>query len=989
MRRRLIYLASCIMMLGWAPSASADLVAYWNLDDGAGDMAADKSGNSNDGALVGGPTWITGTIGRGALSFDGADDLVEVPHDPVLDLGESVTVTAWINLNDIGTYYFIVVKGPSGTAPDNYPGNYEFRTTPSGQLQLGHQTAENTDHIFYTSESTVAPGQWTHVAATLVEGGSVEFFIDGQPAGSVAQSGEFGILNDEPVRIAGRKDGYSFFNGAIDDVAIFDHALTAQEILDAMEGIAAAELAGDPTPEMDASDIPRDTTLGWSPGEVADTHDIYFGTAFEDVNAASRADPLGVLVSEGQTATTYDPEGDLAFGQTYYWRIDEVNAPPDMTIFKGEVWSFTVEPFSYPIGGVVVTSNAIAEPGAGPENTINGSGLNAEDQHSTNSGDMFLGVPGDEPITLQYEFGRVYKLHEMRVWNYNVMFELLLGFGVKDVTVEYSLDGADWTVLGDVELAQATAQSDYTANTAIDFAGAAVKFVKLTVNSGFGTMGQFGLSEVRFMFIPAHAREPQPADGAVDVNVNTTLDWRSGRDALTHDVYLGADAEALALAGTVETPSYAPEPLDLGTAYFWKVDEIQEAESWEGDLWTFTTQAYAVVDDFESYDDDANRIYETWVDGYNIPDNGSQVGNLESPFAEQTIVKSGRQSMPLFYDNTGAAMSEATYTFAAQNWTVSSIKSLSLQFRGAADNAGQLYVKINGTKVAYDGDAGDIASTGWLPWNIDLAATGVNLNSVTSLTIGIEGAGVSGVLYVDDVRLYPQVPEYLTPAEPDDANLAGHWNFDEGAGEVAADVSGNGNDGTITDPGWEAGPSGSALGFNGFSTAVSIPAAAWDTIERQATVSVWLFIDSSVTQSPFTFAAYQDPAVNNSRVMSAHIVWSDSNLYFDTGGDADGFDRVSKAAGIDDYADAWVHWAFTKNAETGEQKIYRNGMLWQSGEGLTRPMTGVTAFSLGSQVDGTAFWNGAMDEFRLYNRELTQEEVLWLAGKTAPTHKPF
>ena len=120
----------------------------------------------------------------------------------------------------------------------------------------------------------------------------------------------------------------------------------------------------------------------------------------------------------------------------------------------------------------------------------------------------------DETVYLQYEFDGIYKLHEMLVWNYNVQWELILGFGVKNATVEYSVDGTDWIVLGDVELAQATAAATYEANTTVAFDGAAAKYVRLTVNSGYGSMGQYGLSEVRFMYIPAQAREPQPADGA-------------------------------------------------------------------------------------------------------------------------------------------------------------------------------------------------------------------------------------------------------------------------------------------------------------------------------------------------------------------------------------------------------------------------------------------------------------------------------------------
>jgi len=99
-----------------------------------------------------------------------------------------------------------------------------------------------------------------------------------------------------------------------------------------------------------------------------------------------------------------------------------------------------------------------ADATAGPENTINGSGLNDQDQHSIDAPDMWLASPGEgEPVWIQYEFDGVYKLHEMLVWNYNVQFEIVLGFGLKDVTIEYSTDGSDWTTLGDFEFSQATA----------------------------------------------------------------------------------------------------------------------------------------------------------------------------------------------------------------------------------------------------------------------------------------------------------------------------------------------------------------------------------------------------------------------------------------------------------------------------------------------------------------------------------------------------
>ena len=100
-----------------------------------------------------------------------------------------------------------------------------------------------------------------------------------------------------------------------------------------------------PTPANGQKEVPRDVVLSWKAGIYADKHNVYFGTVFDDVNQASIADPRGVLVSEKQDALTYALGGALEFGQTYYWRVDEVNAPPDSTVYKGDVWSFTTVNF--------------------------------------------------------------------------------------------------------------------------------------------------------------------------------------------------------------------------------------------------------------------------------------------------------------------------------------------------------------------------------------------------------------------------------------------------------------------------------------------------------------------------------------------------------------------------------------------------------------------------------------------------------------------
>ena len=749
---------------------------------------------------------------------------------------------------------------------------------------------------------------------------------------------------------------------------------------------ANTELASAPVPGDGQTDVPRDAVLSWAAGEFAATHDVYLGTVFEDVNSASRADPMDVLLGQGQTAAAYDSEGVFEYGQTYYWRIDEVNAAPENTIFRGDLWSFTVEPVGYPIVDVIATASA-AEIGSGPENTVNGSGLNADDEHSIDAPDMWL-VNGTtvDVVWIQYEFDTAYKLHEMLVWNYNIQFEPVVGFGIQNATVEYSIDGLDWTVLGDVELARGTAAATYTYNTTVDFAGVMAKYVRLTAHSGWGVMGQFGLSEVRFLYVPIQAREPQPADGQGDVDPGTVLNWRAGREAVSHEVYLSTDPEALELIDTTSVTTVDPGALDLAATYYWRIDEVNTAEAistWEGATWSFSTQEYIVVEDFESYDDDENRIYVAWVDGYEIDGNGSTVGNLDAPFAEQTIVHGGSQSMPLFFENLGGTtVSEAEWVLdVPMDWTGHGIKALSLMFAGDAGNTpGQLYVKVNGTKVVYGGAAADLTVSGWLAWTIDVSSLSGNLSNVTTLTIGIEGAGASGVVYVDDIRLYPQDAEMIEPVTPDASGLVAHYTLDSDF----QDSSGNGNHAEavgnaaiVSDP-----ARGGVAGLDGLGDGISVPPLGAGTAS-EVTISVWMNTDVAWTGG--FFAVYH---CNGWDTGDIHMHVSDPG-YFTAG--VNGMNGGNLQSAIMPEVDEWYHVAVALSAS--EASLYVNGIQ----EDSRVPTEVPGSFTLGEGHLG-AWLNGAtlertvtgqMDDVRFYERVLSYNEVAGLAGRTTPLYRPF
>jgi regulation of enolase protein 1 (concanavalin A-like superfamily) len=463
-------------------------------------------------------------------------------------------------------------------------------------------------------------------------------------------------------------------------------------ILSLLGLIGPAPKASDPKPANAQTDVARDTVLSWTPAIAGTKHDVYFGTASQSVTEASRTNPQGVLVSQNTGDDPHAPVGPLEFGRTYYWRVDEVNSV-NLQISKGDVWSFTVEPYTYPVKNITATASG-SQPGMGPEKTIDGSGLNASDQHSIDSLTMWLSA-GAQPSWVQYQFDKVYTLSELWVWNSNQAIENLSGFGARNVTVEYSTDGVAWKVLAGVpEFARAPGLATYTHSTIINFSGALAQYVRLTMNSSWGGGPQAGLSEVRFFYIPVQARQPQPVTGATGVDLNSTLSWRPGRGAVSHQVYLSSNKDAVvngtAPAVALADHSYSPASLVFGTTYYWKVNEVNDAaspKSWEGDIWSFTTKEYTVVDGFEGYTDKAGSLlYETWLDGI-VNGNGSIVGYMTAAngtFGETAIVHGGKQSMPMEYNNVKTPYySEAERTFSpVQDWTANEADTLALYFRG-------------------------------------------------------------------------------------------------------------------------------------------------------------------------------------------------------------------------------------------------------------------------------------------------------------------
>jgi hypothetical protein len=415
------------------------------------------------------------------------------------------------------------------------------------------------------------------------------------------------------------------------------------------------------------------------------------------------------------------PEG-LVPGTTYYWRIDEVNEADPNSPWKGSVWSFSIPP---------------------------------KTAYSPNPPDGAEFVdPNNVTLTWTPGFGAI--LHT-----------LYLGDNFDEVT----------NATGGAPLGSATYKPDPLELEKVYY-WRVDEFDSVETHKG----------DVWSFTTPGAVGNQQPVYGATDVPLNAILSWIPADSAASHELYFGTDKAAVRNGDTgspeykgpraLGAESYDPGLLEADTAYYWRVDEIDaQGNTAKGPLWTFTTGGFLLVDDFESYTDDdvaGKAIWQTWVDGFGVPDNGAQVGYLLPPYAEQTIVHGGSQSMPLLYTNEGGVTnSEASLTLTApRDWTQASAAELSLWFRGSSGNAAEpLYLSASNAAgapavVAHD-DLNAAQTSRWTQWIVPLQAIadqGINLGNVDKIAIGLgskagmASSGGSGTMYIDDIRLYPPAP---------------------------------------------------------------------------------------------------------------------------------------------------------------------------------------------------------------------------------------
>ncbi|OHB74546.1 MAG: hypothetical protein A2Z25_02600 [Planctomycetes bacterium RBG_16_55_9] len=313
------------------PISDPSLVGWWKFDEGMGNVALDWSGHGNHGALRGDPQWAPGQVG-GALAFDGAGDFVDCGNGPDLTLTGDITFMCWIKIAAFSrSWETILAKGDDSyrmSRGDEFGDSIHFGCNgPSG----GNLNAT----------AIVTTNSWRHVAL-MYDGSNKIIYIDGVEDARVASTGTINTSTYNFFIGENSQQRNRYLTGLVDDVRIYNKALTVDQIKEAMRG--EPDLAWAPNPANGSTPSLTDATpLTWSPGDFAAEHDVYFGTDRSAVDDADASDRTGIYRGR-QSATSYNPpEGVEWGGGPYYWRIDEVNT--DGTISTGRIWTFTVLDF--------------------------------------------------------------------------------------------------------------------------------------------------------------------------------------------------------------------------------------------------------------------------------------------------------------------------------------------------------------------------------------------------------------------------------------------------------------------------------------------------------------------------------------------------------------------------------------------------------------------------------------------------------------------
>jgi len=735
MRSKFFFLTSIV----FAPTvtlsnpAGAELVGWWKLDEGFRSNFADSSGFGHDGTMdppnESKVRWTLDSYKGSALeflTFAAPFTLCDAPLTPgLLNISES-TYSFWkktpIEDQPWGPALVLI-----GVEHDS-----DFELTDEGlPFIMGEPNEGGTGYIGdWSTGAGVAlnDDQWHHITVTLSTSKQlITFYLDGvevisDPNWSLSDP----ILT---VRIGGPRSSearrmWRNYIGTLDEVAVFNHALTADEVaLLYRFGPKPTPKASNPSPLDAMVDVARDVVLSWDMGIHGSKRDVYTGTDFNDVNEATPNDPRGVLAGESQNGTTFDPLGDelLEYGRTYFWRVDEINDLDPNSPWKGDIWSFKtlnylpVDNFEsyndidniiydtwsdYIVNNTGMTTGHIEPPSI--EQDITHLGRQSMPLHYDNDGTVNEGTDLETTGTLFYSEAE-------RRWT----------------------DAQDWTREGVESLS-------------LWFRGYPAKVSSFTEEpAGIFSVTGIG-SDIwdrsdEFHFAYKQLSGSVKIIAKVDSLENMNPFAKAG---IMLRETLDANAKYCALLMTPENGIRYQYRININNITDRQFDPNVAVPYWVR---------------LERTSGGLIRAYYS-ANGSDWTSFGLRSLSMTDPIYVGLAVTSHDPVIPCQMQFSNVSFPDTT---VGPEWTAQDIGILT-------NDVEPMYAALNGNAVVYHDDPNAVLTDQWTVWKIPLhnfADKGVNLTNVNSLGIGIGNRdssqpGGKGIIYIDDIRLYrPTLPE--------------------------------------------------------------------------------------------------------------------------------------------------------------------------------------------------------------------------------------
>jgi hypothetical protein len=330
-------------------SPDPNLILWYKFDEADANTAHDSSGHNYHCDVTGidpDVHWEPDN-GRfdGCLKFDN-DIGVPLPIEVTDTIEKEITVSVWANglpdqdpTNDMP----IFDGGDWGNSLGD--GHYKvILLVPAEDGGMAWRAGNDTNDLLEWEEGPADAwrGEWNHFGCVKDENADImKVYFNGILVKS--KSGTTGTLVNvvnNVFKIGAYNENMGDYRGRLDDFQLYNRALSTNEIEDLFRG-GNLGIAWGPNPRHGQRELPRDPNLEWKPGNYADSHDIYFGTDWDDVNDAVTTSPFFMTNRE---PNSYDLPMLLDLGRTYYWRIDEVNDSNGHK-WKGRIWRFAVRDY--------------------------------------------------------------------------------------------------------------------------------------------------------------------------------------------------------------------------------------------------------------------------------------------------------------------------------------------------------------------------------------------------------------------------------------------------------------------------------------------------------------------------------------------------------------------------------------------------------------------------------------------------------------------